>query len=145
MDNSTHDARIELAIADLNQQTKPNVRATAKKFHLARTTLQRRYNGKSMSKQAAKGEYRQRLNFAQEEALIDVINRLTDRAIPPTPAMVRCLAEELVGGPVGKNWAAEFVKRHKDRLKSVYLQNIDRSRVHSEYVPSYQRFYELVL
>ena len=29
MDNSTHDARIKLAIADLNQQTKPNVRATA--------------------------------------------------------------------------------------------------------------------
>ena len=97
MDNSTHDARIELAIADQNQQGKPNTRATAKRLFLARTTLQDRYNGKSMSKQAPKSEYRQRLTFAQEEALTGLINRLIDRAISPTPSTVRSLAEEMIG------------------------------------------------
>ena len=61
----------------------------------------------------------------QEEALIQQINRLTDRGMPPTSGMVRNLAEEVIGRPVGKNWTGDFVKRYKNRLTSVYLRNID--------------------
>ena len=97
-----------------------------------------------MSKEDAKSEYWQKLTNAQEEVLIDRINWLTDRALPPTPSIVHNLAEEIAEGVIGKNWVAEFVKRYQDRLKSVYLQTIDRQRVQSEYVPSYQHCYNLV-
>ena len=145
MQNSTHNARIELALADLKDQKKPNILATAKKFHLVESTLRRRWNGETMSKQAAISEFKQLLTYVQEEALIEQINRLTDRGLPPTVYMVRNLAEEVLGRPTGKNWTSEFVKRHQDRLKSVYLRNLDNNRVQSEYAPLYKYFYSLVL
>ena len=80
MDNSTHNARIELAIADLCEQAKRNIRATARKPNLARTTLQDRYKGQSVSRQAQKSEYLQRLTFAQEESL----------RVFPAPCTARC-------------------------------------------------------
>ena len=60
MNSSTKNAQIELAIADLNQQDKPNVLATAKKYALVESTLRRRWKGKSMSQEAASSEYKQR-------------------------------------------------------------------------------------
>ncbi|KAL2044104.1 hypothetical protein ABVK25_012466 [Lepraria finkii] len=92
MDCSTHNARIDLAVADLHQQEKPNFKATARKYAVNSTTLKRRYQGRQLSKQAASSEYRQYLTFAQEETLIGLINSLTDRGLPPTSQIVRNLA-----------------------------------------------------
>ena len=97
-----------------------------------------------MSKEAAKSEYWQKLTSVQEEVLIERVNQLTDRAIPPTPQIVKNLAEELIKAPLGKNWVGGFIKRYQDRLKCVYLRTIDRKRVMSENAPSYQLFYNLV-
>ena len=97
-----------------------------------------------MSKEAAISEYWQKLTNAQEEVLIERINWLTDRALPPTPTIVHNLAEKIIHGPIGKNWVAEFVKRHQDKLKSIYLRTINQQRVQSEYAPSYQLCYDLV-
>ena len=137
-------ASIDLALADLNAQLQPNIRATARKYGLVESTLRRRWNGQTMSRQDASSEYRQRLTNAQEEALIYQISLLTDRGIPPTARIVRNLAEEVIGGPIGKNWTGAFVKRHKDRLKSLYLRNIDSQRIQSEYTPIFKQFYDLV-
>ena len=125
MDNSTTERRIELAIADLESQEVPNYSATAKVYNIERTTLQRRYNSQTVSQKAAMSECRQRLTNSQEEVLIGHINKLTDRGLPPTSQIVRNLAEEIAGSSVGKNWTSDFVQRHKDRLKSLYLRNID--------------------
>ena len=92
MDCSTYNARIDLAVADLHQQEKPNFKATARKHIVNNTTLKRRYQGRQLSKQAASSEYRQYLTFAQEETLIGLINSLTDRGIPPTSQIIRNLA-----------------------------------------------------
>ena len=72
------------------------------------------------------------------------INRLTDRGIPPTTRMVRNFAEEIIQRPVGKNWVGEFVKRYDTKLKSIYLRNMDRDRMKSEYAPVFKYFYDLV-
>jgi hypothetical protein len=144
MAQSTHDARIELAIADLLRQTKPNYMRTARKYEINRTTLRSRFLGNQLSKKAAASEYRQRLTFAQEEALISLINTLEDRGLPPTSRMVRNLAEEMINRDVGKNWTGDFLKRYKGRLKGIYLRNIDSQRVKAEYAPMFQRFYDLV-
>ena len=65
--------------------------------------------------------------------------------MPPTSGMVRNLAEEVIGRPVGKNWTGDFVKRYKNRLTSVYLRNIDSQRIKSEYALLFKQFYDLVI
>ena len=69
---------------------------------------------------------------------------MTEQGMPPTASIVRNLAEEMIGQKVGKNWTSEFVKRYKDRLKSLYLCNIDKDRVKAEYTPIFDYFYDLV-
>ena len=144
MPNTTHDARIRSALADLDSQSKPNYTVTAKKWSLERTTLAKRHKGQTVSKQAAIAQHHQRLNARQEEVLIEHINRLTDRGMPPTSRIVRNLAEEMISLPVCKNWTAGFVRRHKDQLKSLYLCTIDNMRKKSEYAPLFKHFYDLV-
>jgi hypothetical protein len=136
--------RIPEAIADLESQELPNVAATARKYDIERTTLRNRWKGKSTSMEECVSVYRQCLTTSQEQALILVINKLTDRNIPPTTAIVKNLAEEIRGSAVGKNWTALFVKRHSKELKSLYLKSIDNKRVKGEYPPAYELFYQLV-
>ena len=145
MATSTHDARIELAIAHLKRQEKPNIMGTAREYGLVESTLRRRFKGQIMSRQAANSIHRQNLTLVQEEVLIGQINRLTDRGLPPTSRIVKNLAEEMIGHPVGKNWTGQFVKRYPDRLHSVYLRNIDKERTNAEYAPMFKQFYDLVL
>jgi len=54
------------------------------------------------------------------------------------------MAEELVKRPINRNWVSDFVKRHKDRLSSVYLRTIDNKRVKADSIPSIECFYNLV-
>ena len=135
---------MELALAELDSAFKPNVLATAKKFNLSKSTLRRRWKGIQLSREEASSKYRKRLTTTQEEVLIERINYLSDRSLSPTSNIIRNLAEELTGGPVGKNWTGNFIKRYKGRLRSIYLQNLDSQRVKAEYPPAFQVFYDLV-
>ena len=63
MDNSTKNASIELEIADLNRQLKPNINAPAKSYSLVESTLRRRFKGESLSFQAAHLVSYQRLSI----------------------------------------------------------------------------------
>ena len=137
--------QIELTIADLKQQMKPNVTATARKYAVNESTLRKRWTGKTVSQSEASSKYKQRLTSAQEEVLVERINLLTDRGLPPTSSIVRNLAEEILEDRVGKNWTGDFVRRHKHELKSLYLQNLDRQRVKAEYGPLFKQFYDLVV
>jgi transposase-like protein len=103
MRDSTNEAQLELAIADLNNQSIPNISSTAREYAVDRTTLRRRFNGTQRSRHAAHEDSHQCLTTAQEEALIDFINRLTDRSLPPTSQIMKNVVEELRGGPVNKN------------------------------------------
>jgi hypothetical protein len=67
-----------------------------------------------------------------------------DRGLPPTCQIVHNLATEIVGGPIGKNWTKQFVHRHRDRLKSLYLRNIDNIRTKAEFALIIKQFYNLV-
>lgn len=57
---------------------------------------------------------------------------------------MRNLAKEISGRDVDKNWIARFVRRHNNRLKSLYLRNIDNMRVKLEYGPMIVEFFKLV-
>jgi Tc5 transposase DNA-binding domain len=145
MNKSTNEAQLELALADLSKQSIPNFSGTAKRFQVNRTTLRRRFDGSQQSFRAAREDTHQCLTTAQEETLIGFINRLTDRSLPPTSQIVKNVAEELRGGPVGKNWVAQFTRRHKDRLHACYLRTINSKRAKAEYIPLIQKFYDQVL
>ena len=62
MNNSTHDAWIKLIIDQLNQQSKLNVSEIIRKFRLIKSTLQRRYKGKTIFKYEINSKYKQYLN-----------------------------------------------------------------------------------
>jgi hypothetical protein len=75
---------------------------------------------------------------------VEQINRLTDRGMPPTSSIIRSLAEEMIQGPINKNWIGGFIRRNKDKITSVYLRNINSQRVKAEYLPVFEYFYTLV-
>jgi hypothetical protein len=141
---TTHEARMQLAMANLNSQLDPNYTATAKRFDLVRSTLTRRIHGQSRSRAEYLSSETQRLTRQQEEVLIGHINRLTDRSMPPTAHIVTNMAEEIAGARIGKNWTSEFVKRHKKSLKSSFLRSIDNLRVKADNTASFQSFYDQV-
>ena len=97
------------------------------------------------SRQAAVSEHHQCLDTAQEEALISLINYLTNCGLPPTNYMVKNLAKEIIGCLVGKNQSSQFIWHHKDRLTSHYLRNIDKKCQDAEYAPIFKQFYDLVM
>ena len=98
-----HDSRIESALADLDMQEKPNYRAIAKKYRVARITLSEYYKGKTTLRKIANSEYYQYLTIEQEEVLIDQINHLIDYTIPLTTQIVRNIAEEIIRDRIEKN------------------------------------------
>jgi Tc5 transposase DNA-binding domain len=138
-------AQIDAAIAHLEAQEELNYTEAGKLFGVHRTTLMRRYTRKTRSRAEANSNCRQRLNDVQEDTLLGYINTLTKRHIPPTSQIIRNLAEEMLKGPVGKNWTGNFIKRHSQRICSVYLDPLDRARVSAESVPVFEQFYASVL
>lgn len=137
-------AQIDAALEHLKALEKLNYAATARMFETDETTLRRRFLGRTVSRQQRASEELQHLNPVQEEVLLGYIDRLTDKHIPPTTQIVRNLAEELLGHSVGKNWAAGFCRRHKERIFSLYLPPLDRARVSTERPEVYEQFYMLV-
>jgi hypothetical protein len=144
MDNLPHNSRIELALEAIKSSLKPNYAALAREFGVERTTLAKRHKGQTVTREEANSVHRQLLTTIQEEQLIKQINKLTIRHMPPTVQMVKNMAEEIIQREVNKNWTSRFVKRHQNRLKSLYLRNIDNLRAKSEYTPMFEHFYELV-
>jgi DDE superfamily endonuclease len=80
----------------------------------------------------------------QEEILIKYINDLSDWGIFSTTQIVKNLTEEIIQDKLGKNWVGNFVCWKKDKLKSLYLRNIDNMRIKADYVPNFKLFYDQV-
>lgn len=135
---------LEAALASLSLQEAPNIRATAREFGVIESTLRRRFRGQTVSARQARFETHNRLSKAQEKALINQINHLTDRGIPPTTKMVKIFAEEIIKDSVGKNWVGAFVKRYQTELKSIYLRNMNSDRMKAKYASIFKHFYDLV-
>ena len=103
MDNLTHNDRIEAAIADLKSQSRLNIAKTGRKWGIARETLSKRYRGETGTKEEATSNSRKALTDMQEDALIRYINMLSARGLPPTPQIIKNLAEEIVNTKLDLN------------------------------------------
>ena len=135
---------MQAALAEIESSLAPNYSEIARNHGLVLSTLLRRVQGKTTSRAEYQSQVHQCLTNAKERVLINQINRLTERGIPPTSQIVRNLAEEMIRRAVGKNWVGQFCRRHKSELKSLYLRNINNMRVKGEYRPTYQLFNNLV-
>ena len=102
-------ASIEAALADLALQDLPNYTATAKKFNINRSTLLRRYKGVTVLIKEGR-QTTSILSNQQEKELISYINKLTERGIPFTNAIIRVFAQDIFKKKPGKNWAYRFVQ-----------------------------------
>ena len=76
--------------------------------------------------------------------LIKHINEFTDRGLPPTIQIMKNLAEEILHNKVGKNWVSDFVRRRGDRIRSLYLRNIDNLRIKADNTVAFKHFYNQV-
>ncbi|OCK90697.1 uncharacterized protein K441DRAFT_578977, partial [Cenococcum geophilum 1.58] len=93
---------IEAAIADLRLQDKPNITATAKKHRCNRMTLSKRFRNVTGSRATAHDSMRL-LNQIQLKVLIQYINNLTKRGLPPTITIVQNLAARIAGRQLGEH------------------------------------------
>jgi hypothetical protein len=107
---STNIDAIELAIQDLRFLDKPNISATAKLYNVDRSTLSRRHREVTNPKPKCH-EKEQLLGHQQEQDLVEYINKLTERGLPPTTAMVRNFAEQIAGRRPGNGWSQRFCTR----------------------------------
>src|SRR5437763_16684696 len=105
--------------------------------------LAKRFKGQTQSIETYRSEASRRLLNAQERALIEQINKLTLRKMPSTNQIVRNFAEGLARSKLRKNWGADFIRCHKNKLTSLYLRNIDNMRKKADYAPSFRLFYDL--
>ena len=68
------------------------------------------------------------LNDEQSKKLIQWINQLTERGLPPTTLMLANLAQEISSKEPGKNWASRWLKAHSDKVISRYSTGLDSDR-----------------
>jgi Tc5 transposase DNA-binding domain len=139
-----HNARIQAAIDDLKTQKRLNFAATARRWEVERTTLARRFRGTQGTIEDANSYIRQQLTQTQEEVLITYVNKLNDRGFPPTPQILKNIAESIAHITLGPNWVARFCKRHRTQLASVYLRTIDHKRKIADNSQHFQHFFNLV-
>ena len=134
---------IQAALEDLRGQTNPNIAATAQKYVVNRSTLSRRFNHDT-NPPSVKAQNQQLLDPQQERRLVDYINELTERGIPPTPAMVRNFAFNITGNMPGNSWSHRFCTRWNETIKCRYLKTIDFNRKNADRYESYQYFFDLL-
>jgi hypothetical protein len=140
---STTMGSIEDALAAIALEEKPKYSATATEYDVDRTTLSRRHRGVTTSRAEARN-IRSLLTTQQEKELVNYINKLTTRGLPPTLSMVRNFAQDICQILSRKSWVHRFVKRHKDQLISGFLSGQDLNRKKADNIYQYERYFDLV-
>jgi hypothetical protein len=142
-DNSTTMAPIDDAIAFLRVSNDRNIAAVARRFNVNRSTLSKRFRGKAGSV-ARRIEGRRLLTNKQEQGLVKQIQRLCEWCLPPIPAMVRTWVSLICGSEPGKNWSADFKRRHESILGCRYLNTLDLERHKAESEPSFRQHFNIL-
>ena len=78
-----------------------NITKIAKQFEYDRSTLSKRYRGKTGSRNTQYQNQRN-LNNQQEKSLVKYIDSLCARGLPPSKHMIRNFAQEIYYKEIGK-------------------------------------------
>jgi len=111
---------------------KPNAGWIAAQWGLSKSTLTRRFSGKTLNRREAHTAQR-KLNDIEEKALADWIKRMEGWGFPPMVWRVRQMADELlkdrgINNGVGINWVSKFLSRQPD-LTERWSKSIDKDRI----------------
>lgn len=139
-------ASIDLALEALHSLEpgeKANITLVAKAFGVNRSTLSRRFRAVTRSKEAQYNDQRL-LNNQQSKTLIEWINKLTERGLPPTTFMLVNFAQEISGKVPGKNWVHRWLKTHSDKVISRYSTGLDLDRKRADSAWKYALYFELL-
>ena len=96
---------IEAAIASLESLKlgeKPNYAKVARKYNVDQSMLSRRHRGVQAS-QEERTKNQQLLTKTQEKELLNYINKLCKRGLPPTKQIIHNFASEIARKQVGKS------------------------------------------
>ena len=105
---------IDKALAACDAQKSPCYQTIADEFHVNRTTLSRRHRGIQTSRENATAIHHSLLSKPQQTELVNYINKLSNKGIPPTVPVVRMLAMDICKTKPGKNWTWRFVRSQQD-------------------------------
>jgi hypothetical protein len=131
------------ALKSLELGQKVNSGQTAKKYGVERSTLSRRWRGVQGSR-AAQYENQRLLSDRQELELVQYIDGLCQRGLPPTRSMLRNFATEISGKQAGSSWPDRFLKRHHLDLVSKWTTGMDKDRKRADSAFKYALYFELL-
>ncbi|CAE7204954.1 HTH Tnp Tc5 domain containing protein [Pyrenophora teres f. teres] len=137
---------IEAAIAAI-ESLKPgeqfSYRKIAVQYGCSRTSLARRHQGRSGSREAM-ALNQQSLHPQQEQELLGYIDYLTEQGLPPTRAIIRSIASQIAHKELGVHWVDRFVQRWPDRLISKWTTGMDNSRHKADSGKKYSLYFDLL-
>ena len=139
--NMVNEKDLEAALLEIANSKAPNYRAIARKHNIVPSTLNRRARGVTVSRAAATEISKRLLTNAQEEVILQKMERLSNKGIYLAPRIIRNSVQAIVGHPIGKNWVTDFQDRHEERIKSINLIGFDRARVIADNSEIINQFY----
>jgi hypothetical protein len=145
MSDPNTEARILLALQVLQNNPKLKLRRAAEIYKVGRMMLWRRQKG--IQSQCDWIPKSRRLSNLEEQIIIQFILDLGSRGFPPRLRGVEEMANRLLADrdapPVGKRWASNFVKRHKE-LETRFFRRYDYQRAKCEDLTVIRNWFRLV-
>jgi hypothetical protein len=122
-------ANVQSALLAINEDAKLSTRRASKIYNIAEATLRRRCAGTPSRRDCAANSMN--LRSSEEVVIVRHVLKLVEQGFPPRLADVEDMANSLLTScyqkPVGKNWAANFVKRRPE-LKVKFNRKYDYRR-----------------
>jgi hypothetical protein len=144
--NSTNIGSIEAAVAAI-KSLKPGEKLVyaqiARNYGVEPTTLARRHKG-ALTSLNTRFENQQALHLQQELELLRYIERLTERGLPPTHAIIRNFASQMAKRELKVHWVDRFVQRYPDELISKWSTGMDNNRHNADLGRKYSLYFNLL-
>ncbi|KAI1507231.1 Tc5 transposase DNA-binding domain containing protein [Pyrenophora tritici-repentis] len=112
----------------------------AKEFGVVRSTLIRRHKELTQPRSDA----HRKLHPDQEKEIVQYIQGLTAKRLPPTRAIIRSLASSVAGTNVSESWVNRFLKRNSNHLISKWTRGMDRARYRADSGVKYKLYFDLL-
>ena len=115
----------------------------AEKHGVVRSTLTRQEQGKTTSRED-KAIAQRLLTPTQESELIEYIEGLTKRHLPPTRTMIKNFASEIAGKEPSDSWVTDFLHRNRNHLISQWVTAMDSDRHKADSWQKYKQYFDLM-
>jgi len=130
-------------IESLEPGEKFSYQAIANKYGVHRVTLSRRHQGLQAPRDTQTTQ-QLKLSPQQELELVQYIEGLTKRGLPPTREMIRNLSSEVAHQQLSESWVTRFINRHEIDLISKWTSTMDRTRHLADPKSKYRLYFELL-